>query len=174
MTTPPFARLPDLDEAGFTIIPGPVPDEGLAGLSAAYDATVDTAPDIKVGSSTTRVKDVNRGAAFDELYIYPPVLEACRRIINEPFRLSTMNARTVPPKLPAQNLHVDFARDSHGWTMVGFIFSVNIAHNAAGRDGFLHPASASRAVRFSVIRPQNRVRGTLSLGFHYHQIQNVR
>ena len=27
-------------------------------------------------------------------------------------------------------------------------FSVNIAHNAAGRDGFLRPASASRALRF--------------------------
>ena len=74
----------ELDEAGFTVIPGPVPAQNLAGLSAAYDAVVSTADpdDVKVGSSTTRVRDfVNRGPVFDRLYLHPPVLEACRRII---------------------------------------------------------------------------------------------
>jgi len=36
-----------------------------------------------------------------------------------------MLARTLRPDLPAQNLHVDFERDSRGWPMVGFIFMVD-------------------------------------------------
>jgi len=118
----------ELDEAGVTIIPGPVPTQDLAELSAAYDAVITNAdPDeVKVGSSTTRVRDfANRGPAFDGLYVHPPVLKACCRIINEPFRLSTIHARTLRPGLPAQNLHVDFERDARGWTMVGFIFMVD-------------------------------------------------
>ena len=118
----------ELEEAGFTVIPGPVPSEDLARLSAAYDAAMTGAApdDVKVGSSTTRVRDfVNRGPEFDGLYLSPPLLKACCRIINAPFRLSTMHARTLRPELPAQNLHVDFERDSHGWPMVGFIFMVD-------------------------------------------------
>ncbi|HEV2765844.1 MAG TPA: phytanoyl-CoA dioxygenase family protein [Pyrinomonadaceae bacterium] len=52
-------------------------------------------------------------------------LEACCRIIEQPFRLSAMFARTVRPGSPAQSLHVDFERDADGWPMVGFIFMVD-------------------------------------------------
>jgi hypothetical protein len=130
----------ELDEAGFTIIPGPVPAEGLAELSAAYDAVIRNADpdDLKVGSSTTRVRDfVNRGPGFDRLYLHPPVLKACCRIINEPFRLSTIHARTLRPSLPAQNLHVDFEHDAQGWTMVGFIFLVDEFRNENGATRFV-------------------------------------
>jgi ectoine hydroxylase-related dioxygenase (phytanoyl-CoA dioxygenase family) len=118
----------ELDEVGFTIIPGPVPANDLAEMAAAYDAAVKGAvsEDVKVGSSTTRVRDfVNRGPEFDSLYVHPPVLKACCHIIGEPFKLSTMHARTLRPRLPAQDFHVDFERDSQGWTMVGFIFMVD-------------------------------------------------
>jgi len=118
----------ELDEAGFTVIPGPVPAAGVNSLCAAYDAAVASAApdDIRIGSTTIRVRDlVNRGPEFDGLYLSPPVLEACCRIINQPFRLSTMHARTVPAGRPAQSLHVDFERDGLGWTMVGFIFMVD-------------------------------------------------
>ena len=42
----------NLDEAGFTIIPGPVPTQDLAELSGAYDAVLSDADpeDIRVGS----------------------------------------------------------------------------------------------------------------------------
>ncbi len=33
----------ELDEAGFTVVPGPVPTEDLAHLSAAYDAAITSA-----------------------------------------------------------------------------------------------------------------------------------
>ena len=130
----------DLDEAGFTVLAGPVPTEKLAQLGAAYDAALTSAApdDVKVGSSTTRVGDfVNRGPEFDRLYLHPPVLKACYRIINEPFRLSTMHARTLRPDLPAQNLHVDFERDIHGWTMVGFIFMVDDFRSDNGATRFV-------------------------------------
>lgn len=120
--------LRDLRDLGFVVIPGPIPRDRLAQLADAYDAAVASADtdDVSVGSSTTRIDDfVNRGPKFDELYVYPPVLEACCRIINQPFRLSTMHARTVRPRAFAQSLHIDFKPYADGWPMVGFIFMVD-------------------------------------------------
>ena len=88
--------------------------------------------------ATTRVSDlVNRGSEFDGLYVHPPVLKACCRVLNGPFRLSTMHARTLRPKVPAQDLHVDYECDSHGWAMVGFIFMVDESRANNGATRFL-------------------------------------
>ena len=117
-----------LHDVGFVVIPGPVTVDGLAVLAEAYNAAVASASseDVGNGSSTTRVHDfVNRGPEFDGLYVYQPVLEACSRIIAQPFRLSAMLARTLRPHTQAQALHVDFKRNADGWTMVGFIFMVD-------------------------------------------------
>lgn len=124
----PARAIQDLRDVGFVVIPGPVAHDRLAQLAAAYDSAVASASsdDVGVGSTTTRVHDfVNRGWEFDELYVYKPILEACRRIIERPFKLSTMLARTVRPRSQAQAFHVDFERDIDGWTMVGFIFMVD-------------------------------------------------
>lgn len=124
----PASALQDLRDVGFVVIPGPIPPDRFAQLAAAYDAAIAAASpdDVKVGSTTTRIRDfVNRGSEFDELYTYQPILEACRRIIEQPFRLSTMHARTVRPCSQAQALHVDFERDREGWPMIGFIFMVD-------------------------------------------------
>jgi len=118
---------------GFVVIPGPVPVASLAELANLYDEAISAAPpdDIKLGSTTTRVRDfVNRDAAFDELYLYPPILQACCRIIEQPFKLSTMHARTLRPRTPAQRLHVDYPSvgspsDGQGWPMVGFILMID-------------------------------------------------
>ena len=117
-----------LHDVGFVVIPGPVAVDGLAHLAEAYNAAVASAgsADVANGSSTTRVHDfVNRGPEFDGLYVYQPVLEACCRIISQPFRLSSLLARTLRPHTKPQALHVDFKRDTDGWTMVGFIFMVD-------------------------------------------------
>ena len=121
-----------LDEDGFVVIPGPVESDDIA---QRYDAEVAGADisDRSIGQTgvTTRVNDfVNRGPAFDPLYVHPPMLEACCRIIGRPFKLSTMHARTLNPHSPAQGLHMDFPRevadDAVGaWPMVGFIFMVD-------------------------------------------------
>ena len=117
-----------LQTDGFIVLPGPVPEAGLAKLAHLFDEAISGAApdDIKVGSTTTRVRDfVNRDAAFDELYLYPPMLQACCRVIGQPFKLSTMHARTVRPRTPAQRLHADFPSDVRGWPMVGFILMID-------------------------------------------------
>ena len=95
----------ELLTSGFVVIPGPVAYDRLAQLAEAYDSAVLCAAsdDVSIGSSTTRVHDfVNRGPEFDGLYVYRPVLEACCRIIGQPFKLSTMLGRTVRPYSRAQ------------------------------------------------------------------------
>lgn len=124
----PESALRELLDSGFVVIPGPAAGGRLAQLAQAYDSAVAgaSAADVSVGSTTTRVHDlVNRGPAFDELYVYRPVLEACRRVIGRPFKLSSLLARTVRPRSQAQPLHVDFRADADGWPMVGFIFMVD-------------------------------------------------
>jgi ectoine hydroxylase-related dioxygenase (phytanoyl-CoA dioxygenase family) len=130
----------ELDKAGFTVVPGALPAEDLASVAAAYDAALERAApdDIRVGSSTTRVSGlVNRGPDFDALYLHPLILNACRRILNGPFRLSTMHARTLRPKTGAQNLHVDYERDSRGWTLLGFIYMVDAFRDDNGATRFV-------------------------------------
>jgi hypothetical protein len=136
----PAGAAEDLREDGFVVIPGPAAQEKLGPLAAAYDSAVASASpeDVGVGSTTTRVHDfVNRGAEFDELYVYRPVLEACCRVIGRPFKLSAMLARTVRPRSPAQALHVDSGRDADGWTMVGFIFMVDEFGSGNGATRFI-------------------------------------
>ena len=117
-----------LETDGFAVIDGPVPRQKMADLASCYDRAVEsaTSEDVKVGSTTTRISDfVNRGEEFDELYVFPPLLEAACRIIREPFKLSTLHARTLRPETPAQQLHVDFAGDAQGWPMLGFVFMID-------------------------------------------------
>jgi ectoine hydroxylase-related dioxygenase (phytanoyl-CoA dioxygenase family) len=134
---------------GFLVTHGPVPQAGMAALSQAYDAAVLQADskDIGIGSTTTRVHDfVNRGPAFDDLYLHAPVLEACCKMIRQPFRLSSFLARTVDPHRPAQGVHVDFPNDNDGWPMTGFILMIDDFRPENGATHFL-PRShgASRA-----------------------------
>ena len=136
-----------LHDTGFVVVAGPVVQAGLSKLVAAYDAVLAAHPDdVGIGSTTTRVHDfVNRGPEFDDLYIYRQVLAACCRIIGQPFKLSTMLARTVKPGAPAQGLHVDFRWEKDGWPMVGFIIMV---------DEFRSDNGATRFVPGSHLWPQ--------------------
>jgi hypothetical protein len=115
----------ELQGRGFVVIPGPIrPDL----LSCAYNAAVATATeeDIKIGSTCTRVNDfVNRGAAFDNLYVFPPLLEACCHVIGRPFKLSSLHARTLRQRSHAQELHVDVPHGSADWPLLGFILMVD-------------------------------------------------
>jgi hypothetical protein len=130
----------ELDEVGFIVIPAPVPSDRLSQLSEAYDCAVLNAQpdDVSIGSSTTRVNDfVNRGQEFDCLYTHRPILEACCRTIRQPFKLSTMHARTLRPHTPEQTLHIDFRREEDGWPMIGFILMVDEFRTDNGATRFL-------------------------------------
>lgn len=125
---------------GFAVIDGPVPNTNLGHLSEAYDKAMReaTPPDLSIGRTTTRVPGfVNRGAEFDDLYVYPPILDACRRTIGQPFKLSTMAARTLHPWSGPGDLHVNFERDQHGWPMVGFIVMIDEFRRENGATRFL-------------------------------------
>ena len=120
----------DLFDFGFVVIPGSVKSDDVAQLKTAYDSAFLSASsdDIRIGSTSTRVNDfVNRGEAaeFDSLYIYQPLLEACHHVIGQPFKLSSMHARTLHPNIPAQNLHIDFKPDEEKFPLVSFILMVD-------------------------------------------------
>jgi ectoine hydroxylase-related dioxygenase (phytanoyl-CoA dioxygenase family) len=119
-----------LREIGFAVIPGPVIEGGCEQLSRAYDLAVATAhpSDIHVGrtNSSIRIDDfVNRGAEFDCIYIYPPLLAACHQIIGGPFKLSGMRARTLNAGAASERLHVDVRLRADGWLLVGCIVMVD-------------------------------------------------
>jgi ectoine hydroxylase-related dioxygenase (phytanoyl-CoA dioxygenase family) len=136
----PASAIQDLQDVGFVVIAGPMAPDRLAQLATTYDSAVASASsdDVKIGSTTTRVRDfVNRSSEFDVLYVYQPILEACCRIIGQPFRLSTMHARTLRPRSQPQVLHVDFERDKDGWTMLGFILMVDEFRSDNGATRFI-------------------------------------
>lgn len=130
----------ELQERGFVVLPGAVPADRMERLDGAYDAAVASATgdDIRIGGTSTKVSDfVNRDAVFDEMYVFPPLLEACCRVIGRPFKLSSLLARTLRPHSAAQELHVDVRRDSADWPLLGFILMV---------DGFRPDNGATRFV----------------------------
>jgi hypothetical protein len=118
----------ELHHRGFTVIPHAVPGAGLQRLSQIYDAAMSSATgaDMRIGSTTTRSGDfVNRGEEIDALCVFPPLLDACRRVIGRPFKLSSLHARTLQPRSLNGKLHVDVQRDSADWPLVGFILMVD-------------------------------------------------
>jgi hypothetical protein len=124
----PLESADELTERGFTVLPGPIAIKELAALQSAYDiACMNAAPeDVGVGRASTRVNDfVNRGAEFDRIYTWLAALDAARRVIEKPFRLSAMHARTLRPGASPQELHVDVPRSSDAWPMLGMIFMVD-------------------------------------------------
>jgi hypothetical protein len=141
------AELHALREDGFVVTPGPVANADLAALSRAYDLAVAGADpaDVKTAPTTTRVADfVNRGAEFDGIYVHRPLLDACCRVIQQPFRLSTVLARTLRAGQAPKTLHVDFPRDGCGWPMVGFIFMVDEFRPGNGATRFLRASQGAR------------------------------
>ena len=141
----PPDRAQELHERGFVVLSSPALVGQTYQLACAYDAQVESAAkdDVRTGSTTTRVTDfVNRGAEFDSIYIFPPLLEACCRIIGRPFKLSSFHARTLRPGTAAEELHADVRRDSADWPLVGFILMVDEFRSDNGATRFVpgsHP-----------------------------------
>jgi hypothetical protein len=131
---------------GFVVLPGPFSEDELARLQAAYDSACACASpeDVRIGRASTRVTDfVNRGAAFEPVYTWPPAHDAARRVINGRFRLSAFHARTLHPGSPAQELHVDVPRTSDAWPMLGIILMVDAFRPDNGATRFV-PGSHRR------------------------------
>jgi ectoine hydroxylase-related dioxygenase (phytanoyl-CoA dioxygenase family) len=117
-----------LREEGYTVLPGPVAPEEIAELQSSYDAAcAQAAPeDVGLGRASTRVTDfVNRGPEFDCIYTWLLALYAARQVIQGPFRLSAMHARTLRPGARAQELHADIPPSSDAWPMLGLIYMID-------------------------------------------------
>ena len=124
----PVDAASELRERGFVVLRDAVASDRMERLANAYTDAVASATgdDIRIGSASTRVNDfVNRGSAFDDLYIFPPLLEACCRVIGRPFKLSSFHARTLRPHTPAEELHVDVRWDSADWPLLSFILMID-------------------------------------------------
>jgi ectoine hydroxylase-related dioxygenase (phytanoyl-CoA dioxygenase family) len=118
----------DLLGRGFAIVPGFVPAQRVDALSRAYDRAVTEAPSesVRVGSTTTRVQGlVGCLQEFDELFVHPLLLAACACILGEPFKLSSLLARTVHAGAAAQALHADVQRNDAAWPLASFIVMVD-------------------------------------------------
>jgi ectoine hydroxylase-related dioxygenase (phytanoyl-CoA dioxygenase family) len=117
-----------LHDSGFVLMRDAVAPERLKSLVAAYDAALASASrdDVRHGSTSTRVSDfVNRGGAFEAVYMFPPLLRACHSVIAGPFKLSSFLSRSLRPGAAAQELHADVRRDSADWPLVGFILMID-------------------------------------------------
>jgi ectoine hydroxylase-related dioxygenase (phytanoyl-CoA dioxygenase family) len=145
---------------GFAVLPRQCSRARIASIAAAHDEAVAAASpsDVGGGRTTVRVWDfVNRGPAFDELYLLDPVLAACRLVIGTEFKLSTMHSRAVRPHAPVDTLHVDFAREAldvarGAWPMLGFIVMLDDFTPQNGATRFV-PGSQLAAERPSGIEP---------------------
>ena len=129
-----------LSDNGFAVIASLIAPDKLAQLSAAYDSAVASAnsEDMHKGRTSTRVNDfVNRSSKFDELYICKPLLKACCHVIGQPFKLSSMHARTLHPNAPAQGLHIDFKPDEETFPLVSFIWMIDEFRSDNGATQFL-------------------------------------
>lgn len=130
----------ELDERGFTVLPGPVAAPEFFRLQDAYDAEVAgaAAEDMHVGRTSTRVNDfVNRGSVFEPVYTWPVAIEAASRVVGGPSRLSVVHARTVHAGAGAQGLHVDLPRSSDAWPMLGLILMVDAFRTDNGATRFV-------------------------------------
>jgi hypothetical protein len=145
----PGGAIRDLLDWGFVVIPGALATEHVSQYAGAYDLAVASAvsADLSIDSGATRVHDfVNCGAAFDPLYVYRPILEACYRVIGQPFMLSSLLARMLRPHSQAHPLHVDCRRDADGWPMVGFIVMVDDFQKDNGVTRFVPGSHMSSAM----------------------------
>ncbi len=129
-----------LNMNGLLTIPGPFSGDGLRSLAEAYDRIMAEAcgPDLKIGSSTTRMSDLlSFSSLFDEVFLHPPLLEACSHFIGGPFQLSSFLARTLRPGTPAQELHADLSRTSQDAPLFGFILALDAFEKENGATRFI-------------------------------------
>lgn len=129
-----------LAEAGFALISGPLSGDRFNHLATTYDELMAAAsgPDFKIASTTTRMSDLlSYSSVFDDVFLYAPLLEACRHVIGKPFKLSSFLARTLRAGTPAQELHADLPRDSDNAPLLGFILMIDPFRKDNGATRFI-------------------------------------
>jgi hypothetical protein len=129
-----------LMDSGFATIPGPYSRMRFQELVADYDEVMASSPgpDFNEGSTTNRLSGLlNYSSRFDDIFLYSPLLEASARLVGEPFKLSSLLARTLRPGTPAQELHSDLPRELEDAPLVGFILMLDSFRRENGATRFV-------------------------------------
>ena len=110
----------ELDDKGFTVLPGVIDAEWLEALRARFEELCEAKGpqagiEVDQESGTRRLADlVNKGEVFDPVYTNPKVLAAIYHVIGRDFKLSSLNARDALPGEGLQGLHTDWSLDYDG------------------------------------------------------------
>jgi ectoine hydroxylase-related dioxygenase (phytanoyl-CoA dioxygenase family) len=135
----PQDKAQQLVEDGFAIVDGPYLPSELSYLSKAFDealATADAA-DVRVSSSIRAWDIVSRTPQFERVYTHPALLQACRIVVGEAFKLSATCFRALNPGASGQALHVDVNYQADGWPILGFILMVDEFSSENGATRFV-------------------------------------
>src|SRR4051794_15969038 len=104
-----------LDEQGYLVLAGFMSGDLLAELRRRVDELYavegeDAGSEFKPEPGCRRLANLaDKGEVFRRLIVLPGVLECVRHVLGEAIKLSSLNARSVPPGAGAQPLHVDMA-----------------------------------------------------------------
>ncbi|NKB69393.1 MAG: phytanoyl-CoA dioxygenase [Candidatus Latescibacteria bacterium] len=110
----------DLDDKGFTVLPGIIDPEWLASLQHRFEELCQregpgAGIEVHQEKGTRRLSDlVNKGEMFDLIYSHPKVLACVHHVIGRDFKLSSLNARDALPGDGLQGLHADWGQDYDG------------------------------------------------------------
>ena len=129
-----------LQTAGFVKLPAAFSGAGLGQLVAAYEEVMSAAagPQYKVGSTTDRMSNLlSSDPIFAEIFLYPPLLELCEHFFKEPFKVSSLLARTLRAGTPAQPLHADLPRNSDDAPLLGFVLMIDPFQEKNGATRFV-------------------------------------
>mgnify|MGYP002641357760 CR=1 FL=1 len=146
----------DLDENGFTILPGIIDGEWLEALRTRFEeicAREGAAAGMEVHQEkgTRRLSDlVNKGEVFDRVYAHPQVLACIYHVIARDFKLSSLNARDALPGEGLQGLHADWGADYDGqfhvcnsiWLLDDFSLENGCTRLVPGTHKGQHPRNA--------------------------------
>jgi hypothetical protein len=148
-----------LDEQGFTILPGVVDTQWLEQLRQAFDDIhdaegEDAGKEVAQVEGVRRLADlVNKGVVFDGIYQHPLLLAAVWHVLQRPFKLHSVNGHDPLKWYGQQALHADWggARDPGVYHVVNSMWMLDdmTADNGATRlvpGSHLDPASIAELV----------------------------
>jgi ectoine hydroxylase-related dioxygenase (phytanoyl-CoA dioxygenase family) len=103
-----------LDEDGFTVFENVIPDGWMVELREAFERTheregLEAGKEVAQMEGVRRLADlVNKDEAFDLVYLQPFLLSAVCYIIQQPFKLHSLNGHDPVQGNPPQALHPDW------------------------------------------------------------------
>ncbi|MBZ0299222.1 MAG: phytanoyl-CoA dioxygenase family protein, partial [Anaerolineae bacterium] len=108
------AEIDQLDREGYLPLPGILTPQQVAQMGARLDELVriegeNAGKEVHQEAGTDRLSDlVNKDPLFDICFTHPRVLAAISHVLNQEFKLSSLNFRAALPGQGLQALHCDW------------------------------------------------------------------